>query len=118
MTAEPNFHPTNNAYVPLILTTPMFRWSGEYFGFLESGALFAADGTYLGWIDDGAVWNKDGTFRGRVVEQNYILKREMKLEPLARKPRTPPRTPVPPFPSIRRPARILERGCLDALDAH
>jgi hypothetical protein len=99
-------------------TTPIFRSTGEYFGFLQNGALFAADGTYLGWIDEGIVWHKDGTFCGQVVEQNYILKKPRRLEPLARIPRTPPVSAIPPMRIMSRPARMLDLGCHDALEQY
>jgi hypothetical protein len=116
MTAELTVHLTNDGCIPGILTTPIFRWTGEYFGFLQNNALFAADGTYLGWVDGCAVWHKDGTFCGHVVEQNYILKKPMRLEPLARIPKKPPIPPVPPIPGISRSGRMPRLGCRDALD--
>jgi hypothetical protein len=101
-----------------LLTTPIFRCTGEYFGFLQNSALFAGDGTYLGWVDEGAVWRKDGTFCGRLVERNYVLRRPMRLQPLARIPRTPPAAPIPPMPGSSRPARVLDLDCHDALDEY
>ena len=117
MTAEPTVRLRNEVYVPPIATTPMFRWSGEYFGFVQNNALFAADGTYIAWIEGNTVWKKDGTFCGQVVEQNYVLKRHMKLDPLARMPRTPPGPPITPIPWSKRPARVLESDSVDALGA-
>jgi hypothetical protein len=51
--------------------TAIYRWNGEYFGFLRNGRLFNASSEYLGWItDDGRVWRKDGSFLGEIEDEN------------------------------------------------
>ena len=45
---------------------PIFRWNGEYFGFVHRWRLFDSRSYYLGWVDEGEVWRRDGTFLGGV----------------------------------------------------
>ncbi len=97
--------------------TPIFRWSGEYFGFIYRGNLFDAEGNYLGWIeDDGSVWNRDGTYLGELIEGNYILRNTMRMEPLPKIPKIPPIAPIPPVPKSDRIAKMAKLGWDDALD--
>ena len=44
--------------------TPVFKWSGEYFGFIHNENLFHANGAYFGWIEDGQAWSSDGAYLG------------------------------------------------------
>ena len=46
--------------------TPVFKWSGEYFGFIHDENLFHADGAYSGWIEDGQAWASDGAYLAEV----------------------------------------------------
>jgi len=96
--------------------TPIFRWTGEYFGFVQDSSLFAANGKYLGWVDGGTVWGSDGVFRGEIVEQNYIVKKPMSLYPGPQLPKIPPLPPSPPIPSVHRIAQVPMSGWVDALD--
>jgi hypothetical protein len=86
--------------------TPVFKWSGEYFGFIHNENLFHADGAYLGWIEDGQAWASDGTYLGEVAEENTIL-------PLPKITRIPP---IRPIQEIRRSGRIPKAGWVDALE--
>jgi len=95
---------------------PIFRWSGEYFGFIHNECLFDADGNYLGWVEEGKVWKSDGTFTGEIVEDNYILRREAIIPPIPKIPKIPPISPIPPIPSIDRIGKIPRIGWVDALD--
>jgi len=101
-----------------IMSTPLFRWSGEYVGFVSgTGHIFDAQSTYLGWIeDDGRVWRKDGRHVGQMVENNYILKKTIAIAPIPRIPRIPPIPPIPPIPSINRIGKIGKIGWQDAFD--
>ena len=97
--------------------TPIFRWSGEYFGFIYKGNFFDAEGEYLGWVeDDGSVWNRDGTYLGELVEGCYILRNTIKMEPTPKMPKIPPIPPIPPIPKPDRIGRIGKIGWEDALD--
>ena len=67
---------------------------------VQGNALFAADGTYLGWVDDGpSPAQERDLLCGRVVEQNYIVKKPMRLNRWPGIPRTPPMPPIPPSPA-------------------
>jgi hypothetical protein len=71
--------------------TAIFRWSGQYFGFVQNGNLFAADGRYLGWVDEtGRVWSANGLFLGEVVDDKYILRRLSMEPPAPMVPKVPP----------------------------
>ncbi len=94
--------------------TAIYRWNGEYFGFLADDRLYAADGTYLGWSEDGQVWLNSGRFLGEIVEDHYLLKRIVDC----------PHAPKPPRVAVagasragtpRAPKNPLE-GWVDALD--
>ena len=99
------------------MSTPIFRWSGEYFGFIHGGRLFNAQSGYLGWVeDDGTVWRADGSLVGELTEANYILRNSSRIAPLPRIPKIPPVPPVPPIPSINRIGKIGRLGWGDALD--
>ena len=96
---------------------PVFRWNGEYYGFISNGNLFNASGEYRGWIeDDGNVWREDGTYLGELVEGSYILRNTMKVEPVPRVPRVPPVPPVPMVPAINRVGRVPRVGYEDPLE--
>ena len=99
--------------------TPIYRWSGEYFGFIYNGKFFDADSNYLCWIDDeNRVWRADGTFLGEIVDDNYILRQTTKVEPVPRVPKLPPVPPVPPVPRVGRVGRVPKVGWKDALDEY
>lgn len=87
------------------MTTPIYRWNGEYFGFLRNGRLFNASSEYLGWVtEDGRVWKTDGKFLGEIEDENYILRR------------TSMATPATPARKANRAGRASRAGRIDALD--
>lgn len=96
--------------------TPIFKWNGQYFGFIREENVFSADGVYLGWIEDDQVWSRDGEYLGEVVEEHYILKRTNMLPPLPKTPRIPPMRPIRPGQEISRPGRLLKTGWVDVLE--
>ena len=97
--------------------TPIFRWSGKYFGFIHKGYFFDADSNYLGWVeDDGSVWRSDGTYLGELTESYYILRNMIKREPTPKIPKITPIPPIPAIPRINRIGRIAKIGWEDALD--
>ena len=96
---------------------PIFRWNGEYFGFMYSNRLFDANSNYLGWVEnDGRVWRSNGVFLGEVVDNNYILKRTNSVELSPKVSRHPPTPPVPPPPEPNRAGRNPKFCCQDALE--
>ena len=96
--------------------TPIFKWNGEYFGFIHNEYLFRADGFYVGWIENGQVWASDGTYLGEVAEENYVLRRTHMIPPLPKTPRVLPTKPVRAFQEVRRSGRIPKAGWVDALE--
>ena len=95
----------------------IFRWSGEYFGFLYNGRFFDANSNYLGWVeDDGSVWNQDGSYLGELTDNKYILRKSIKTEPIPKIPKVPPIPPIPPIPKIDKIGKIGKLGWYDALD--
>ena len=95
---------------------PVFKWSGEYFGFIHNENLFHADGAYLGWIEDGHVWANHGTYLGEVVEENYILRRANMIPPVPRVPRSRPTPPIRAIQQVSRSGRMPKAGWVDALE--
>jgi hypothetical protein len=96
--------------------TPIFKWTGKYFGFIQDACLFDAVGRYLGWVEEGQLWGRNGAYVGEVVEQNYILRAKGMVPPLPRKPRIPPTAPIRPTPALNRTGRLYKSGWVDALD--
>jgi len=95
---------------------PIYRWSGQYFGFVANGRLFDRNSTYLGWLDDGGrAWKADGQFLGELIEGTYIMRRTNAVAPVARIPLVPPVPPVPPIPVVDRVGRVGWAGWTDAL---
>jgi hypothetical protein len=96
-------------------TQPIFRWNGQYFGFMSNGYLFDRTGAYRGWIDhDGSVWESSGKFIGDLVGGEYVLLQESANRPSQPKRLSP--TPVQlPAPSPDRPARGARSGYVDGL---
>jgi len=96
---------------------PIFRWSGEYFGFIHSSNLFDATSNYLGWVDNGGyVWSSNGSFLGQVIDNNYILKHTGAVEPSSKVSPILPTSPTPPCPEPPRVGRALPFGWQDALE--
>ena len=95
--------------------TPIYRWNGEYFGFISNGRLFDATSKYLVWVtDDGRVWRRNGTFLGEIENENYILRRTSMATPATRATRATPATPA--TPALR--ANRARAGRVDALDEY
>jgi len=98
-------------------STPVFRWSGQYLGFLSHRWLFDAGGRYLGWCEsDGTVWRGDGKPLGQLVEGHYVLRNLTRSSPVPRTPRVPPVPPSLPRPAAPRLPCIPRPGWVDGLD--
>lgn len=97
--------------------TPIYRWDGEYFGFIRNDRLFDARSQYLGWVtEDGRVWRKNGTFLGEVEQENYILRRTAMATPATKATRATPATPATPARRANRAAKAPKASRVDALD--
>ena len=96
----------------------IFKWNGEYFGFIRRGYLFSRRGEYRGWIDrNQRVWRSNGEFLGQLVDEKYILRRNTMVAPVPKVPKVPPVPPVPPIRSINRISRVPKVGWTDALES-
>jgi hypothetical protein len=99
------------------MKTPVYKWSGKYWGFISNNKLFDQNATYCGWIDeDNRVWNTDGFFLGEVIDENYILRKNMKMQPMNKIPKMAPMQPMPPLPRMDRVGRISRLGWDDVLE--
>ncbi len=99
--------------------TPIYRWNGEYFGFISNSRLFDATSRYLGWVtDDDRVWRRNGIFLGEIENDNYILRRTSMATPATRATRATPSTPAIPARRANRAARASRAGRNDALDEY
>ena len=98
------------------MSKPIFRWNGEYFGFISNGRLFDKYSHYLGWVDGNEVWRKDGTYLGEIVEGAYILRRTLMATRTRRAVRATPATPAIRADRASRAPRAKRAGYVDALD--
>jgi hypothetical protein len=97
--------------------TSIFKWSGEYSGFILDGHVFDARSHYLGWVDeDGTVWHRTGRYVGEVVEENYILRNTSQAPRAARAALVTPAAPASPAAPARRAALGQKAGWVDAWD--
>ena len=81
----------------------IFRWNGQYYGFLANGDLFDAECKFCGWIGtDGTVWRSDGEFLGDLVGGEYVLQHQS--APRARRAKR-----VRPSASFESPVRPPDR---------
>jgi hypothetical protein len=97
--------------------TPLFTWSGQFVGFISRKNLFTPKSKYLGWIeDDGSVWWANGKYAGEIVDENYILRHSMKMEPMPKMPHMTPMSPMAPMAPMNRMAKLPKLGYVDALE--
>ncbi|WP_024773027.1 4-fold beta flower protein [Aquimarina macrocephali] len=96
------------------MKVPIYKWSGNYWGFIYNNRVFNKDAKYKGWVDDeNRAWNSDGKYIGEIVSENYILRRNSKMQPMDKIPKIPP---IPPIPKIDRIGKINKMGWTDVLD--
>ena len=95
---------------------PIYRWSGQYYGFIANGYLFDSISNYCGWVEsDGTIWRSDGRFLGDLVGGEYILLQQSAVR-ANRSPRTRPATPAILARPEDRAARAQRPGYVDGLD--
>jgi hypothetical protein len=99
---------------------PVFRWSGEYWGFLEEGRLFDRHGRQVGWLAHAPgrppdVFDLGGHFLGELVEGRHVLRHALRPEPVQRAPRPGRTHPAPPAPWPSLAPRIPREAWADAL---
>jgi hypothetical protein len=95
---------------------PIFRWSGQYFGFIADGYLFDSTSEYRGWVgSDGTIWRADGKFLGDLVGGEYVLFQKS-ADRAGRAPRVRPARPTTPARPDDRIGRGQRSGYVDGLD--
>jgi hypothetical protein len=94
--------------------TPIVKWTGKYFGFIQDAYLFDAIGHYLGWVEKGQLWPRNGAYVGDVIDENYLLRATGMALPIPRNPRIPLTAPIPPTPALNRTGRLYRSGWVDA----
>jgi hypothetical protein len=98
-------------------TQPIFRWNGQYYGFMSNGCLHDSSGAYRGWIDgNGTVWQANGKFLGDLVGGEYVLLQQNAKRASQPKRLSPSPVALPPR-AADRPARSPRAGYVDGLDA-
>lgn len=96
---------------------PIYKWKGDYWGFIYNNRLFDKSSNYKGWIDnEGKVWSSEGKYVGEIVNDNYVLRRDSKMQPMDKIPKIPPIRPMSPIPKIDRIGKIDKIGWTDVLD--
>jgi hypothetical protein len=106
--------------------TPLFRWSGQYWGFLLDDQVHDRYGRHVGWVERAPerppftgsrldVYDLSGRFLGEVRERHWVLRHALRAEPIHRAPRpaVPCLAPLEPPPS--RDAREPRDDWSDAL---
>ena len=98
------------------MKVPIYKWSGQYWGFIYNDKLFDRNSSYKGWVDkDKRVWDSNGHYFGDIVDENYILRRQSMVEPVPRVPKVPPVSPVPLLPRVDRVGRVPRVRMIDPL---
>ena len=97
------------------MTKPIFRVSGEYFGFIRGNNLFNLSNVFIGRISKNEIWKQNGQYLGEIFEESYIL-RQIEITKENKKPFVYPI--LNELPQIA-PARVLKtipNGFIDALE--
>ena len=94
----------------------IFRWNGQYYGFIANGHLFDSTAGYRGWVEsDGSVWRSDGVFVGNLVGGEYVLLQRSEARSNHTQRARPP-VPAAPARPDDRPARAERSGYVDGLN--
>jgi hypothetical protein len=98
--------------------TLIFRWRGQYAGFISDGWFFESGGRYLGWRDGlDRIWRADGDFLGEIVDAHYVLRDLRRAMPVRQPAPVPPVPPAPPLPPAARAPRLPKPCWEDPLEA-
>jgi hypothetical protein len=101
-------------------TTPLFRWAGQYWGFLAGDRLHDRHGRHVGWVEPRPgqppeVYHLSGHFLGELVDHHYVLRHVTGAEPSGRGSRAPVPCATPPDPEPARDPRDPRDDWVDAL---
>jgi len=76
--------------------TPLFRWSGTYWGFIDHGQVYDRHGRHLGWFEGRDLYDRTGRFVGELRDDHYVLRNLFRAEPLPLAARPPVDRETPP----------------------
>jgi hypothetical protein len=95
----------------------LYKYNGEYWGFIFKGRIYNKDGKYFGWVDkNNKCWNVDGDYLGQLEEDKYIVQKKIYTEPVSKIPKIPKVEPakISNKPNIK--AKILTTNYYDVLE--
>jgi hypothetical protein len=81
--------------------TPIFRWTGQYFGYLRNNQLHDRYGHHVGWVEGRGgeppeVYALSGVFLGELVDDHYVMHQMLHAEREHRDARPPVPDRLPP----------------------
>ena len=84
-------------------STPLFRWEGTYWGFLEGDRIYDRHGRQVAWLDTSHghghdVYHLSGHFLGEWRDRHHVLRNVLRPDPVHRAQRAPIPTRVIPDP--------------------
>lgn len=100
---------------PVTAPVPLFRWDGQYWGFVADEGLYDRYGRHVGWVQGVNVYERSGRFMGELRFGQYVLRDLLRAEPIHRAPRPAVPYPTPPAPAPDRDTRPPIADWRDAL---
>ncbi len=95
----------------------VYKWSGEYWGFIQDEYLFSKNGMHKGFLVGINVYREDGTYLGALTEDLYIMRSTLGPPPPLEASRPYPAPPmIPPEPLMQTTRTTLPQGLIDALE--
>jgi hypothetical protein len=94
---------------------PVFRWEGQYWGFVAGEELYDRYGRHVGWLEGTDVYARSGAFLGELRGAGYVLRDLLRPEPVYRAARPAVPYATPPAPPPDRDARDPVDDWRDAL---
>jgi hypothetical protein len=93
----------------------VFRWEGQYWGFVARGELYDRYGRHVGWLDGADVYLRSGAYLGELRGTGYVVRDVLRAEPIHRAARPAVPYGTPPAPPTDRDPRDPLDGWRDAL---
>jgi hypothetical protein len=63
---------------------PVFRWAGQYWGFLAGSELYDRYGRHVGWLEGADVYLRSRAFLGELRAEGYVVRDVLRAEPVHR----------------------------------
>lgn len=95
----------------------LYKYNGQYWGFIYKNCIFDKNSKYHGWVDKkNRCWNDNGDYIGNLIEDKYIVQRNIYTEPIGRTPKMPTVEPakIADQPNIS--PKILTTNYYDVLE--